>query len=39
MILTVAGAYLALGSLPLLASGLRAYPAARPMAGTGQNAE
>ena len=39
MILVVAGAYLALGSLPLLASGLRAYPAARPMAGTGQNAE
>jgi MFS family permease len=39
MILAVAAAYLALGSLPLLAFGVHAYPAARPVIPAGQNAE
>jgi MFS family permease len=39
MILAVAAAYLALGSLPLLASGVHVYPAARPVTPAGQNAE
>jgi hypothetical protein len=38
MILAIAGAYLALAALPLLASGLRAYPGARPAGGAGQDA-
>jgi len=39
MILAIAAAYLALGSLPVLTAGLRAYPGARPLAGAGQNAD
>ena len=39
MILAVAAAYLALGSLPLLASGVHVHPAARPVTPAGQNAE
>jgi hypothetical protein len=39
MILAIAAAYLALGSLPVLTAGVRAYPGARPLAGAGQNAD
>ena len=39
MILAIAGSYLALGLLPVLTAGLRAYPGARPAARAGQNAE
>jgi predicted MFS family arabinose efflux permease len=39
MILAIAAAYLALGSLPVLTVGVRAYPGARPLAGAGQNAD
>ena len=38
MILAIAGAYLALGPLPALASGLGAHPDVRPVARAGQNA-
>jgi hypothetical protein len=39
MILAIAGSYLALGLLPVLTAGLRAYPGAGPVARAGQNAE